>query len=44
MPNIADIKVKISKIKKMVTKLSDRSMVAEPIIDTMIPIVKVLNI
>lgn len=43
-PNATYIRSKISEIKKMAIELSERPMVAKPIVDTVIPTVKVLNI
>lgn len=42
--NVADVRTKITEIKKMVTELSERTMFAEPIVETLIPIVEVPNI
>lgn len=44
VPNIADIRFKIADIKKIVTELSERLIVVEPITVTGIPTVEVPNI
>lgn len=44
MPNVADVRFEIAKIKKMVAELYERQVISEPIIDTMIPTVEIPNI
>lgn len=42
-PNIADIRATIAEIKKIVVKLYERSVVPEPIIESMIPTIEISN-
>lgn len=44
MPNIADARSKIAKIKKMVMELYERPIIAEPVVETIISTVEVPKI
>lgn len=44
MPNVVDVRTEIVRIKKIVTKLYDRLVVVDLVVETIIPIVEVPNI
>lgn len=44
MPDIAKIKAKVAKIKKMISELFDRSVILEPVIKMVVCIVHINNI
>lgn len=41
---VSDIRIEIAEIKKIVTKLYERTVIIEPVMDTMIPTIEVPNI
>lgn len=43
-PNIGDVRAEIAKIKKMITQLYERPIIAELVMETVIPPVEVPNI
>lgn len=44
MPNVVDIRTEVAEIKKMVSEIYERWVVAKPIIETVIPMFHVSNI
>lgn len=44
MPNVVDVREEIAEIKKIIIELYKCPIIVEPVVETVIPIVKVLNI